>query len=164
MKTPFETPTVEEEMGEGARILHTLEQTGKYVFHGSPHANIPELNPHQPTDWPDDIEQEDGDPCVAASQFADPAIFHAVVRGDWRGFGQDRDDRSIFMHATQKALDLARGQKAYVYVFLKSAFAPRNGDERDMEWRSEGNQKPIQVVEVTDRDLPKNITILPPKD
>lgn len=164
MKASFETPAAEQEIGEGARILHALEQTGIYVFHGSPHANIPELNPHQPTDWPDDIEQEDGAPCVAASQFADAAIFHAIARNDWWSFGQDQEDGSVWMAATQKALDMAKGQKAYVYVFLKSTFAPRNGNEGDMEWRSVENQKPLQVVEVTDRDLPKNISILPPKD
>lgn len=162
MKTSFENP-VEEEIGEGARILHDLEQTGNYVFHGSPAADIHELEIRQPYDWTDGVQKEDGAPCVAATQFADIAIFRALVFNDTTSFGQN-DDGTLHYAATEKALRSAKGRTGFVYVLPKSTFAPRHGDDQEMEWRSEENQRAAQVVQVTERDLPKNITILPPRD
>lgn len=163
MKSPFETSAAEEEIGEGARILHALERTGNYVFHGSPSANIHELEIRQPYDWTGGVQKQDGAPCVAATRFADIAIFRALVFDDTTGFGQN-DDGTLHYEATAKALKSSEGRTGFIYVLPRSEFTPRHGDDREMEWRSEARQKAIRVVEVTNRDLPKNITILPPKD
>jgi hypothetical protein len=163
MGSPFEQQNQEQELGEGARILHDLERTGEYVFHGSPDPSISELEPRQPYDWTDGIEKEDGTPCVAATQFADIAIFRAIVHDDSTSFGQN-DNRTLHFAATQKALDTAMKTIGFVYVLKKSAFIPRHGDDQEMEWRSDVRQKALQIIPVTVRDLPKNITIIPPED
>lgn len=160
---PFEEPAVESELSEGARILHELERTGNYVFHGSPAADIHELEIRQPYDWTDGVQKEDGAPCVAATQFADIAIFRALVFDDTTGFGQN-DDGTLHYEATEKALRASKGRTGFIYVLPKSTFTPRHGDDREMEWRSDENQKAAQIVEVTERDLPKSITTLPPKN
>ncbi len=150
------------EVGEGAKLLHELERSGDFVFHGSDKPDIPELVPFQGTTWVDDVKQNDGPPAVATTPYADMAIFHALVRDDSHSFGQ-ANDGTLQMSATQLALDSVKGRTAYVYVFPKSAFVPRHGNDHDFEWRSEVNQKPAQVVPVNDRDLPKSINILPPE-
>ncbi len=151
------------EMGESARLLHELERSGEYVFHGSPDGAIAELEPRQGTMTVDDVEQEDGlPPGIATTPFADLAIIRALTHKLYghTSFGQNPDG-TPFMEASQTVLDTIKGQTAHVYVFPKSAFKPAHGDDQEMEWRSEAPQKPIQVVAVTDRDLPTNIKVIP---
>ncbi len=158
----FEGDQKHREGEEGARILHELERSGEYVFHGSPDGEIAEFEPRQMTTRVDGNDLEDGIG-IATTPRADLAIFHALTKGRGEGdtgFGT-KDDGSIQMKASQAVLDATKGHTAYVYVFLKSAFAPRYGDDQEMERRSEFNQKPVQVVAVTDRDLPTGINIIP---
>lgn len=154
------TPDVRE---SGASILHKLEKTSDYVFHGSKTADIREMKINQPYNWEDGVEKEDGPPCVATSRFADAAIFRALVYDDRTRFGQ-RDDGSLHMGATQKAMEMARSHQGYVYVFERKNFVPRDGDDRQMEWRSHKNEVPVQVITVGVKDLPENIDILPPPE
>lgn len=163
MRELFGEPERTCEGGEGARALHELERTGEYVFHGSPNGAIVELEPKQGTKTVDGIEQEDGlPPGIATTPFADLAIFRALTRDPYghTGFGLN-DDGTPFMEASQSVLDAVKGQTAHVYVFPKSQFMPAHGDEKEMEWRSQVNQKPVHVVQVTDRDLPQSIVVIP---
>lgn len=149
---------IEREESEGARLLHELEQTGEYVFHGSTVASIDELRIHQPYDYTNDIKREDGDPCIAATRSADVAIFRALVVDDHTGFGPD-DQGNIQLRASQKAIDAARTRKGFVYVLPKKGFA-QFGVHPTMEWRSSENQKPVQIIEVNEKDLPKDIELI----
>ena len=155
---PLELQATNYEMGEGARLLHELEQTGAYVFHGSTTADIAELETRQPYDYTDDVKQEHGSPCVAATLSADVAIFRALVVDEYTGFGPD-DKGNIRLRASQKALDAVRGQKGFVYVLPKDGFT-QFGVHPKMEWRSSVNQKPTQIIEVTEKDLPKDIELI----
>jgi hypothetical protein len=144
------------------RVLYELERSGEYVFHGSPYGNIAEFEPRQMTTQVDGVAVGDGIG-IATTPHADLAIFHALTkdRGEGeRGFGTN-DDGSIHMEASQTVLDAVKDHAAYVYVFPKSAFAPRYGSDQEMERRSEVRQKPVRVIAVTDRDLPTSIDIIP---
>lgn len=162
MKSP-EGSIEHREPGEGSRLLHELERSGNYVFHGSPVENIAELEARQPYTWTDGVEQEDGHPCVAATQFADIAIFRALVFDDTTGFGQN-EDHTLHFEATEKALKAVPGRVGFIYVLPKTHFVPRHGDEQEMEWRSETNEHAVQIIRVTEYDLPKHIQILPPNN
>jgi hypothetical protein len=162
-KHSFEGSLERRERGEGARKLHELEQSGKFVFHGSPDGEVTEFEPRQMTTYVDDVQVKDGPPGIATTPHADLAIFHALTKDRGEGntnFGTN-DDGSIYMKASQAVLDATKDHTAYVYVFPRSAFAPRYGDDQEMERRSEVNQRPVQVVAVTDRDLPPDINIIP---
>lgn len=158
MPESFERGFEVQETGEGSRVLHELEQSGKFVFHGSTAGDIPELEIRQPYDYTDGIKQEHGAPCVAATRSADVAIFRALVNDDYTGFGPD-DQGNIRLWASQKALDAARGRKGFVYVLSQEGFT-QFGAHPKMEWRSSENQKPTQIVEVTEKDLPKDIELI----
>ncbi len=161
MKEGFEMHQERHKGGEGARVLHELERSGEYVFHGSPYGDIAEFEPRQMTTQVDGVAVGDGIG-IATTPHADLAIFHAITkdRGEGEtGFGTN-DDGSIHMEASQTVLDATKNHTAYVYVFPKSAFAPRYGNDQEMERRSEVVQKPVQVVTVTDHDLPTNIDII----
>src|SRR3990167_6049683 len=110
------------EMGEGARVLHELERSGEYLFHGSPDGTIAELEPHQGMMTVNGIEQEDGLlPGIATTPFADLAIFRALTRDLYghTSFGQN-DDGTLSMEASQSVLDTVKGQIAHVYVFPRA--------------------------------------------
>lgn len=152
----------EREISEGQYILHELEKTGGYVFHGSPVPDISELELRQPYDWKDGVKKEDGAASVVASLYADAAIFRALVYKDSTSFGMN--DHGLHFEASKKALDEARQSVGYVYVFKKMQFSPIHGDEKDMEWRSLLPQKPDQIIRVAFSDLPKNITEIKSKN
>lgn len=150
---------IEREEGEGARLLHELEQTGEYVFHGSPRGGLTELNPHQATIPVDGQEQNDGTEAIAATPYADFAIFRALTKdpeGD-TSVGT-KDDGRLQMHASRNVIDSVKDQTGYVYVFPRSQFSVYG--EGPMELRSSTNQKPIRIVEVTEKDFPKNVELI----
>lgn len=155
-------PQERHEPGEGARLLHELEQSGEYVFHGSPTPEIAELETRQAYDWKDGAPVEDGPPAVVATPYADIAIFRSLVYLDSTSFGVN-DDRLSFQ-ASPKALELARGRTGFVYVMPKSQFAPKHGDVSEMDWRSPVNQPAVRIVEVSEADLPPDIEIINPEE
>lgn len=163
-KHSFERSPEQHERGEGARILHELERSGKFVFHGSPTGDIAELEIRQPYDYTDDVKKEDGAPCVAATRSSDVAIFRALVNDDYTGFGPV-DHGNIRLQASQKALDATRDRKGFVYVLSQEGFA-QYGVHPTMEWRSSEKSKPVQIIEVTEKDLPANIQLIqkPPQE
>jgi hypothetical protein len=148
-----------------------LEKTGKYVFHGSNNGNIEVLEPRQSYHFnnPEDLEEKgspDGEPAVAATPYAEIAIFRAIVNGgniqshhlSGFGFKQNKKDQMYFslepIEAVNEAYD---NKKGFVYVFNKADFKPylRDGqaDESAMEWRCDKTIKPLEVIEVTSADL-----------
>lgn len=144
--------------------LISLEKTGKYVFHGTMGA-FELLEPRQPTnDNRQTGEREKhGEPAVCASPYADAAIFSALIKANASNIGSDSncqfgitDDNHLHFESTANLLDKAKGIIGKVYVLDKKDFKEFEG----VDWRSERNVVPLQVVDVTVEDLPKNIKVI----
>lgn len=148
--------------------LREMEQTGNYLFHGSPESSIEVLEPRQSTHTEASGEIiEDGDPAVSATPYLDLAVFRGIVNKKnirfphTSGFGFTRHSESntlLFDISDEQALAEAyNNKKGYVYVFNKSDFQPYSRinipDEKSMEWRSYTPVKPIEVIEVNSADL-----------
>lgn len=147
------------EPSEGSRLLHELERTGEYVFHGSPEDELIELEARQAYNWNMGEKQEDGPPSVAATPYADIAIFRALARNGTTAFGFGEYGQLCFK-ASQEALDNAHGHDGFVYVLPKNAFQPLFGKPGGIDWRSLNSIKPIQVIRVKESDLPKGIKLI----
>lgn len=146
--------------------LLELENTGKYVFHGSPYGDIKILEPKQGTHIPDTSKPTetilDGNPAVSATPYIDFAIFRAIINDKnikvkfHSGFGF-RNGVKEFRVSDKLILDQLKDKKGFVYVFNRSDFKPYSRDgvphEGNMEWRSYESVEPIEVIKVSDLDL-----------
>lgn len=166
LMSEFYTPTEKsrasekaKEKGEGRKLLHELEKTGQYVFHGSSVSDLGELEIRQPFDWTEGERKEHGVPSVVATPYADIAIFRSLVYRDYTGFGSDNQGR-LYFDASQKALDAARKSVGYVYVLERTDFSPMHGDEFEMDWRATISQQPSKIVRVMFDDLPEEIRLI----
>ena len=151
------------------RILE-LEKTGKYVFHGSANGEIKELEPRQSThvtdlSKPTESSINDGDPAVAATPYAQIAIYRAIVNSNnihfkhTSGFGFSSPTNIYYRVDSEKTLqEIFNNKVGYVYIFNKADFKPYNRDrdpsEDEMEWRCYKPIKPVEVIKVTSNDLP----------
>ena len=141
--------------------LLSLEKEGKFVFHGSA-AKLDYLEPQQAFNF--DIQakknEKHGEPCVAATPFADIAIFRAIINK--KNFPDEFtsrfsfDDGIVKFFATKEILDNLNDKKGKVYILDKHLFEKFSG----MEFRSDKKVKPIQIVTVGAEDLPQNIVII----
>ena len=150
--------------------LALLQETNQYVFHGSPDGTIEVLEPKQSTYLPEASKPAesipDGKPAISATPYADLATFRAIINNQniplkeyASGFGIDGDGKRTFQVSTEEVLEYVKGKKGYVYVFDKNKFEPYSRDGRPrsiyMEWRAYEPIKPVEVIEVTDEDLPE---------
>ncbi len=151
--------------------LLSFEETGEYLFHGSPDGTIEELEPRQSHHIPDVSEPAkaipDGRPAVSATPHVELAIFRAIVNGDnvhlkdWHsGFGVTNGIQE-FRVSSSEVLEQVKGKKGFVYIFDKRGFKPYTrgkgedeGRAESMEWRAYEKVRPVEVIEVTDKDLP----------
>lgn len=151
--------------------LLDLEREGAYVFHGSARPDIAELEPRQARQYVAETGRHvpDGPPAVAASPYAEIAIFRALVQTGHSGFGADHKDHEgnalaqprLSFRASQDALDDAASAVGHVYVFDRAGFVPRPGaPETSMDWRRESPVRPVRVIRVTAEDLPEEIQIM----
>lgn len=161
-----------EKMPSGKEKLHKLEQTGQYVFHGSPIGDIKILEPRQSKHFPDRQKPKefilDGKPAVSATPYSDISIFASIINKEnipisfRSGYGAS-DDKLKFSISSEKVLDEVDGKVGYVYVFDRKDFEPYNRDgqatEKSMEWRAYKKIKPIEIIEVNSDDLPEKETI-----
>lgn len=144
----------------GAREkLVNLEKEGNYLFHGSPFI-IDKLEPRQPNKFNKETRENEnhGEPCVAATSFSDIAIFRSLINSSncngSSSFGLD-DNKTKFA-TTLDNLNQISDKVGYVYVLNKSDFVKFS----DMEWRTDKEIIPTQVIEVVKKDLPININII----
>lgn len=143
--------------------LLALESKGKYVFHGSPVVRAI-LRPKQAKRENKETgsEEDDGDPAVFATPYADLAIFRSLVNTEGvagpskNGFGIDDEKRNF--SASKNLLEAAKGKIGKVYVFDKDQFYYQ--EEGMMECRSEKPVVPLEIVEDTVDDLPENVEII----
>lgn len=149
------------ESQERAR-LRELENSGNFVFHGSG-KKLERLEPRQAHNYPDknpEVKIPDDKPAVFATPNADIAIFMSVFnkenasKGSRSSFGAN-DDGPHYFGVTKETMDQIKNANGYVYVFEKSKFNMRS----KMEGLSYEPVEPVEIVEVSERDLPKNIEI-----
>ena len=147
-------------MGNARERLLALEVEGKFLFHGSP-LLLEELTPRQPVNFDRKTGEmrKDGNPCVAATHFAEIAIFRALThmtqfsgRGCGSSFGLTPKG-NIRLELTRKAWKQVRGKTGYVHVLSCNEFSRFSHSE----WRSERKVRPLEVITVSAEDLPKNI-------
>lgn len=145
---------------KGKELLIKLEGTGKLLFHGTSRGDISELEPRQGTNK----GVKDGEPAVCSTDSSELAIFKAITAATKEKesnykfiFGRDEDTKKIFYRMSESVVNIIEGTKGYVYVMNKNNFK----HERRYEWRSLETINPIIVMEVTNKDMPKNIEIIP---
>jgi len=148
--------------------LRQPEESGKYLFHGSPYGTIKVLEPRQSTHTPDLSKLEDtildGEPAVSATPYADIATFRSLINhknipyDHSSGFGVNAKGEKNFQVSSQEVLETIKNKKGFVYVFDRKEFRPfsRDGEakESNMEWRAYTPVKPVDIVEVNHEDLP----------
>lgn len=145
--------------------LHALEQTGLFLFHGTPDS-IGELEPRQPHTIEKGKRVPHGDPSVCVTPYADIAIFRALVN---KKLAQDYNLSSLnssfgtseagvfFTIKTEEALQYARqpDHAGYVLVCSRDGFQPFSPSE----WRSSSAVQPVVTVRVTGADLPEEVEV-----
>jgi hypothetical protein len=142
--------------------LKELEAEGKYVFHGSA-LKLDVLEPRQAYNYPDNSpegKEPDHKPAVFASPLSEVAIFMAVVNvknaplGARAGFTL-KTDGTIQFRTPPSTMEQIKNAKGYVYVFDKTKFTRRFEDE----FVSYEKVRPLEIIEVTELDLPENIEV-----
>ncbi len=143
--------------------LFALQKKG-FLFHGSPF-RIDKLELRQPSNF--NIKKnkyvKHGKHCVAATPFADIAIFRAIInKTHFPPKGKDYaaqfgiKSKKINLATTKKVLQKLSNQFGYVHVFDKKQFSRRSV----WEWRSYKEIKPLKVIKVTVGDLNDNIKVI----
>lgn len=139
-------------MSNNAIALKKLEETGSYLFHGTPNGKIAEFEPRQAMS----LGQKDGQPCVAASEYSDPSIFMAIFSGRVScGWSSNKDNFGFYMSKRDYEMAKKENWKGYVYTFDRSNF----NKYLAWEWRAYDRVKPLKKIEVDFSDLPKDIDL-----
>lgn len=140
------------ELVKELELLRELETTGKYLFHGTAADNIDIFEPRQAMSH----GKNDGAPCIAASEYVDPAVFMAIFSGRVT-CGWNSTDTSFGFYLKQFDYDMARaeGWNGFVYVFNRAEFKPYLA----WEWRAHTKVKPLKKLEVSFEDLPYEIQL-----
>ena len=153
------------EVERGKEKLLALEKEGVYVFHGTT-VILDELEPKQGRNFDYKLKrmENDGEPAVVATPFAEVAIFRAIIneknekieakKGKYWSEFSNNDGKLEFV-TTPEVIELAKKVKGYVYVFKRDDFERRNS----LEWRTIKSVKPIRVFEVNFNDLPEGIKL-----
>jgi len=133
--------------------LTKLQESGKYVFHGSSYRNIGELKPRQAMSH----GKPYGKPAVYADIGTKHPIFMAVLGSKKVGGWGDKSLPGAGFYIDKESWEKAHTENwfGYVYVLLKDDFTIQEGNE----WVAYKKVKPIEIVKVGISDLPKDITI-----
>ncbi|PWB38506.1 MAG: hypothetical protein C3F02_04085 [Parcubacteria group bacterium] len=166
----FERVNTRQENFDARTRLAELEASGLYVFHGSPY-KIETLEPRQAYNAPEPEGKAipHGEPSVAASPYADVAIFRAIINGEnikmphSSSFGADIDEEnkkvSLHFEVSEDARPKIETAKGYVYVLARDKFKPFE-NEQGMEWRSAESAQPVEIIEVSGQDMPDKVDYL----
>lgn len=133
-------------MENSLSILQELEQTGKYVFHGSG-SHIEIFEPRQAHNHINGVDVPDGEPAIFASSKLNYAIFMAIINKKNCPNGYRSSSNGREFKATKETLEqLTSNASGYVYVFNASDFKERiNGEEECVRHES---IKPLYMYEV----------------
>lgn len=157
------------ELSEAKKLLLGLEKSGQFVFHGSSR-ELGFLEPRQPYSLDEKTGklEKDGGLAVCATPYAEIAIFASIVnsentsQGHRSSYGVEKNEQTgqpiIDCRASEKTMEQINEKElvGFVYVFKKEDFYERDS----MEWRSEKEITPIQIVAVGKKDLPEKIGII----
>jgi len=153
-------------------LLHELEKSGRFIFHGSS-GRIERLDPKQPLNWNRESKkmEPDGKPAVCASQFSDVAIFHALTKQEFplknydsgfslreEGEGDDKKlvpEFDMSENLRQYIKDHRSEIRGFVHVMDCNGFYSIS----PMEARSEKSVVPDQIIEVGIDDLPDSFQL-----
>ncbi len=139
--------------------LLELEKQDNFVFHGSPD-KLEYLEPRQAYTLKDNQKVEDGEPAVFTSIYSDIAIFMALINKenikDTFRSGYGFSNNNLEFRLTKETFDKLNNLKGYIYVFDKKDFQQKN----PVEYISYKIEKPIKIIEITEKDLPQNIKII----
>lgn len=155
-------------MSPARKKLFILEQTGKYVFHGTGE-DIDVLEPrqaHKFTEGPGGKGRKDGAPSVFASTSADFAVFFAILNPKNCPLGRHAEVASFsfkdgtydlrFKASEATLSQLSADSFGYVYVFDKAAFVER--EPGGLEYTNRNPVKPLEKIKVTKTDILGTIT------
>ncbi len=153
-KDNLEKDSSPEKIGEKRKELLELEKEGIYVFHGSAEL-LDFLEPQLAHNDNELIGEREKDKTkfVYASPYADVAIFRALTKNYSSRFGVEEGRFNFSI--SKKCFEDLKKEKGYVYVLSKKMFNFYN----QMEHVSQKKLKPIQVVEVSFKELPENIDL-----
>ena len=144
-------------------LLHTLAETGNYVFHGTSKKGLMELSSHQHVIF----GQHDGAPAVSATTEPEVAIFKALYNGRNKA-GMSLRKRHIYnmynpfgFVITESLYETVHKQHTpgFVYALAKSAFHLYS--EKPDEWRSPHPIVPLASVRVTELNLSTVPLVMP---
>jgi hypothetical protein len=141
--------------------LTALQNEERYVFHGSG-LRLEQLEPRQAYTVIDGMSVADGLPAIFATQFADYAIFMALINPQTCPLGARsrcgyEEGRLVFA-ASRHTLDQLNGSTiGFVHVFDRVDFELRGGPE----WMCLKRIKPSSVVEVSLADFCEVISEIP---
>lgn len=139
--------------------LNELEQTETYVFHGSG-LRLVRLEPRQAYTLIDEKKLPDGEPGIHASNFAEYAIFMAIINPENCPLGARSScsySGELFFSATSATLaQISERTVGYVHVLRRSDFIQRNLSE----WVCYHPIEPVEIIEVKRADLTRDISII----
>ena len=143
---------VENGLQSPAEALKTLENSGKYVFHGSG-SKLDTLEPRQAySAHKDGVMKKDGDPAVCATTDSKISIFRSLtgqkVKGGRSGWRLDEKGKLIFYINT--VISESMLNVGYVHIFSKEDFV----EYSRCEYRTGKRISPQAIIEVTQNDLP----------
>lgn len=163
----FPASSQEKILSPEKQLLHELESTGQYVFHGSG-SDIEELEPRQAHNFTPEGKIPDGEPAIFASDIADYAIFMAIINKENCLKGarsrvnthHTNEGRSLSYSVTQETFNqLTDTAHGIVYVFNKEDFVQRDPLDT-VEYISTKNARPVQKIVVSKQDLPGDIGLI----
>lgn len=149
------------EVSATLKHLRELEQSGKYLFHGSL-KRIDTLEPRQPYSH----RLPDGSPSVCASNDLDTAIFMALFRGSQnliRGVatrcGYSHNNGERYFYATLPLIKAVRDVTAYIHVVHIEGFIKYKNNESEL--RATHPVIPVEIIPVTIRDFDHPVDEIP---
>ena len=136
--------------------LKELEDSGNYLFHGSPN-QIETFEPRQAYTDVDAVSVPDGEPAVFASTEIETPIFRSIfhesrfasLQGSFELGFSNGEEGHTYIHANQAAIDACQDKAGYVYVFKRDDFSQRSGTE----WVAYEKVKPIAFFRSGFKDI-----------
>jgi|AntRauTorcE11897_2_1112592.scaffolds.fasta_scaffold15151_2 hypothetical protein len=130
--------------------LKELENSGEYLFHGSPFM-VHAFEPRQAYTDVDGKPTPDGEPAVFASAEVETPIFRSIfhehsfdgLEGSFEAGFSNSDDGSHYIHANKAAVQVCKENSGYVYVFKRDDFILRGNSE----WVADKEVSPVAVFD-----------------
>lgn len=148
----FEQQTNQEQISSTREKLLSLEQEGKYIFHGSPYTiDTLEPRPGRDKNKQSGKMETDGQPAVFGTPSADIAIFRALTNALNGSTAFNLKDGQLYLAADSNILEQIKNVTGKVCILDKEKF-----HQTEKDYVCEEAITPIEVIEVTYDDLAKD--------